>query len=178
VMTNGRATQEEIDQFLQEAIVPIEEYRNKQFFVKYPWAICIFIILLPLLYILMCYMCCTSCKKQREYREALDRSRAIIKQNSASFEQRGLTWVTPTAYPYWIELWTGQQPMMQPMMMQPMMQPMGQNGYNMVPMNMNNNLMPNQQGDFAPNQYAQNNQFNNQQMQYGAGTYTGNNMNA
>jgi hypothetical protein len=171
MMTNGQISTEEAAQFLQAVAEPLKEWRNKQFLLKYPWAIIILVILLPLLYIFLIYQCCTSCSKQRQYNEALDRSRAIVKENSAVFESRGFTWVTPIAYPRWSELWVGQQ--------QPMMQPgynnavvLNQNGYpmgmNQQGFGMNNNLMPNQQGNY--NQYG-NGQFNNQQTQYGNNMY-------
>lgn len=165
MMTNGQISTEEAAQFLQAVAVPLKEWRNKQFLLKYPWAIIILVILLPLLYIFLIYQCCTSCSKQRQYEEILERSRAIVKEHSATFASRGFTWVTPIAYPKWIELWVSQQPMMQPGYNNAVV--MNQNGYPMG-MNqgfgMNNNLMPNQQGNY--NQYG-NGQFNNQQIQYG-----------
>ena len=166
MMTNGKVSTDEIVQFLEKVQTPIREWRDKQFFLKYPWAIIFLVILLPLLYLYLIYQCCTSCSKQKQWEAALEKSRAVIRENSANFASRGFTWITPVAYPRWIELWIGQQ--QQPMMqaMQPGVM-MGQNGYTMVSMNqqqygMNNNLMPNQQGDIA------------QQIQYGTNQY-GNN---
>lgn len=177
IMTNNRVSLEEINQILDEALVPVMEWRDKQLFIKYPWAIIILVILLPLLYIYMFYLACTSCSKQKEFEEVKEKSRAILKEKGAHFEQRGLAWVVPAHFPRWIELWTGQGGMQPNMMMQQqmMMQPnVGQNGYAVVPINnqqmgMNNNMMmTNQQAGFTQP---------NQQMQYGAGMYSGNNMN-
>lgn len=158
IMTNNRVSAEEIDKFLEAVLEPIEEHRKKQFLVKYPWAIVVLIILLPLFYIFMIYLLCTSGSRTKQWEEVKDKSRAIIKEKGAAFEQRGMVWIAPLHFPLWIELWT--QPAQT------------QNGYGMMPMNqqmgMQNNMMPNQY-----------NQANNQQMQYGAGMYGGNNnMNA
>lgn len=179
MMTNNRLSTEELDQFLKTVAEPLAEFRKKDFLYKYPWAIFVMIILLPLLYIFLIYQCCISCRTTRELNEAKKKSLDIINQNSASFQARGLSWVTSRYYPRWIELWISQNPVIaQPNVNNGVL--MGQNGYNMVHMNqpydMNNDLMPNQQGN--SNQHNTNNQFNNQQAQYGANMYSGNNMNA
>lgn len=177
MMSSGKVTTEEAAQFLERVQQPILEWRDKQFFLKYPWAIIFLVILLPLLYLYLIYQCCTSCSKQKEWEGVLEKSRAIVREHSATFSARGLTWITPVAFPRWIELWIGQPQQNMMGNMQPGVM-MGQNGYSMVPMNQQNNLMPNQQQNtndpymqYGNNQYG-NNQFNNQQMQYGNNMYT------
>ena len=178
IMTNNRVSKEELDQFLAAVAEPLIEFRKKDLLYKYPWAIVVMIILIPLLYIFLIYQCCISCRRTRELNEAKDKCFAIIKENSASYNARGLKWETPRYYPRWIELWIGQdQGMMQPNFNTQSM--MGQNDSVMVPMaqpsDINTNLIHIQQVGYGSSHYNNNNQFNNQHGQYGANMYAGNN---
>lgn len=132
-MTNGRVSLDEINQLLDEVIVPVNKYIDKLLLYRYTWLIPIIVILMPLLLIYAFYECFTeSCRRKAEI-EMKKKVRAILKEKGSHFTQRGLRWVVPARFPDWIELWTGEEAKQKPIMTQQQM--MAQNNGAMVGQN-------------------------------------------
>ncbi len=121
VLTQGRVTNEEIDEFLKEVNVPIKAYYDEHNPNASPCGlICLIIlctIICPLFPFLMCYLISRTNKMMVEMKKASDKAAIIVKSRGSTFTERGLLWNMPAHFPRWIELWTSVgQPVMQPNM--------------------------------------------------------------
>jgi len=132
LQTQDRLSIQEVEQFLEQASIPINEWYE-----QYGWVTngsCKFICLLlfcffifPLYFFFICWLICYQQKSAKKLQEAAEKSKLFIRDNNQQFIERGLMWNVPVHYPQWIELWTtvgGPQPQAGfPMM------PQGQPGY-------------------------------------------------
>jgi len=110
-LTQGRATIQEIEAFLDEIQVPVDEYVKKFSHLWNPpcWLIIFQVfcyLIFPLAIIMMCYQLNKISESKLKVAETRQKAEAIAKQKGVHFMQKDLMWVIPSEFPRWIEFWT------------------------------------------------------------------------
>lgn len=111
LQTQNRLPLEEVEQFLEQANVPL-----KQWYEKYGWFMdpsCKFfsiaitcLIIFPLFIFFVCWHVYAKDKAEEKHDEAIENSKLFITDNKKHSVERGLMWNVPAEYPLHIELWT------------------------------------------------------------------------
>ena len=109
--TEGRTNAQEIEAFLAEIQVPVDEYVAEFGHLWAPpcWLVLLHLIcylLLPIGIILICYHVKQINESKVKLDEVRQRAGIIAKEKGGHFLQKDLMWVLPNYFPRWIELWT------------------------------------------------------------------------
>jgi len=111
-LVQGRTTHQELEAFMDEIMVPVEEYYKKYGFIHHPtcgW-ICLQIIcymICPLAIIMMCYLIHVANESKLKMAECKQKVEMICKQRGMHFMEKDMMWVVPNQqFPRWIEFWT------------------------------------------------------------------------
>ena len=111
LQTQNRASLFEIEQFLEQVNAPIQEWYDEFKFYQEPSGILfcvIFIsmIILPLMPFVFCWLQKVESRANTKLKEASEKAKLFIQDNSQQFIDRGLLWNVPTHFHQWFELWT------------------------------------------------------------------------
>jgi len=108
----GRTTHDELEAFLDEIMVPVDEYYKEYGFLHHPgcgW-ICFQIIcymIFPLACFMLCYLLNAASSAKLKMAECKQKVELICKQRGTHFMERDMMWVVPPQqFPRWIEFWT------------------------------------------------------------------------